>query len=331
MPHADGGVVWLSVRSAPLGGRHDRVRLRADHRGRGARRARPARIATIVDDSPDLVWMFDGRRADRVRQPVGLDRARAAPGRGDRPPVARDHASRRRADAARRARRRRPGRAAHAAARAAPARARRRRGAGSRARRRCASAAGSAIAVEITGRDVTRTRAAEDAGRRLSSQLEALVAGAPDGIVMVDEHEPDRGHQRAGVLAAGARAAPGRAGRPEHRRAGRRACARLLAEPDAAIARLQRDRRGAASRCASIFFECADGRRDRLRLRAAATAGRLWTVPRHHAVQAPGGGAARVPGHDEPRDQDAAVGDRGRGGAAARRRAAGSASASWPR
>ena len=31
-----------------------------------------ARIATIVDDSPDLVWMFDEPRADRVREPVGL-------------------------------------------------------------------------------------------------------------------------------------------------------------------------------------------------------------------------------------------------------------------
>ena len=46
---------------------------------------------------------------------------------------------------------------------------------------------GKAVAVEITGRDVTRTRAAEDMGRKLSSQLEALVAGAPDGIMMVDE------------------------------------------------------------------------------------------------------------------------------------------------
>ena len=47
----------------------------------------------------------------------------------------------------------------------------------------------SAIAVEITGRDVSRTRAAEDEGRRLSSQLEALVAGAPYGILMIDEFE----------------------------------------------------------------------------------------------------------------------------------------------
>ena len=59
--------------------------------------------------------------------------------------------------------------------------------AGSRARRRCASAAADAIAVEITGRDVTRTRAAEDAGRRLAEQLKALVAGAPYGIIMVDQ------------------------------------------------------------------------------------------------------------------------------------------------
>ena len=37
---------------------------------------------------------------------------------------------------------------------------------------------GKAVAVELTGRDVTRTRAAEDMGRKLSSQLEALVAGS---------------------------------------------------------------------------------------------------------------------------------------------------------
>ncbi len=45
---------------------------------------------------------------------------------------------------------------------------------------------GRAIAVEITGRDVTRMRAAEDRGDQLSTQLEALVASAPDGIIMAD-------------------------------------------------------------------------------------------------------------------------------------------------
>ena len=64
---------------------------------------------------------------------------------------------------------------------------------------------GSAIAVEITGRDVTRTRAAEDEGRRLASQLEGArrrrAGRDPDGRPA----RPDRGHQRAGLLAAGAR------------------------------------------------------------------------------------------------------------------------------
>ena len=127
---------------------------------------------------------------------------------------------------------------------------------------------GVAIAVEITGRDVTRTRAAEEQGRRLSSQLEALVAGAPDGIVMIDSDDRIAiiNQQACSLLELGDEPADISA-----LLTGLRA---LLADPEAAIARLQEI---AAQRdpVRFLFLECRDGRRmscDYVPLEA----GRLW-------------------------------------------------------
>ena len=191
---------------------------------------------------------------------------------------------------------------------------------------------GTAIAVEITGRDVTRTRAAEDEGRRL-----VLAArGARRRRARRHHHgrraRPDRGHQRAGVLAARARDAPGGADRPGPERMFA-SLRRLLADPRPAIARLREiAERGETVRF--VFFECADGRRvsfDHVPLGDDGAAGRLWMFRDITQFKLAGGGAARVPGHDEPRDQDAAVGHRRRGRAAAAAPASASASASWPR
>ena len=252
VPHADGGhrlgrrALGAAARTGTIV-----VRLHADHRGRGQGARVGARIATLVDDSPDLVWMFDGAGLIEYASPsfsaaLGL-RQDEVIGRLWRALTHPD----RRARPARRARRRRPGRAAHAAcsscacARATAA------GAGSRARRRCASAAASAIAVEITGRDVTRTRAAEDEGRRLSSQLEALVAGAPDGIVMARRGRAgSRSSTSRRARCWSSRSAPRSSSAPRSPRCCP-ACDRLLAEPEAGDRAAARDRRRPASRCAS--------------------------------------------------------------------------------
>src|SRR4051812_18453426 len=58
LPAADGGALWFTVRSAPLGdgtiiAAHTPI-TEAEAKARAS-----ARVATIVDDSPDLVWMFD--------------------------------------------------------------------------------------------------------------------------------------------------------------------------------------------------------------------------------------------------------------------------------
>ena len=59
VPHADGGLVWLSMRSARL---PDGTIVAPSRRSARPRRrpARPRASRTMVDDSPDLVWMFDG-------------------------------------------------------------------------------------------------------------------------------------------------------------------------------------------------------------------------------------------------------------------------------
>jgi PAS domain S-box-containing protein len=185
LPHADGGTVWFAVRSAarPDG----TIASMYTPISEGEAKARGnARISTLVDDSPDLVWMFDGQglieyaspsfaAALGMRQDEIIGRLwRALTHPLDVPVL----------------------RAALAGAgpdepRTGLIEVRLRTAAGSwvwvegQATLRFRGKA--AVAVELVGRDVTRTRAAEDKGRRLSSQLEALVAGAPYGILMIDQ------------------------------------------------------------------------------------------------------------------------------------------------
>ena len=58
IPHADGGHIWVAVRSAA---RPDGTIISAYTQitEAEAKARASARIATLVDDSPDLVWMFD--------------------------------------------------------------------------------------------------------------------------------------------------------------------------------------------------------------------------------------------------------------------------------
>ena len=136
---------------------------------------------------------------------------------------------------------------------------------------------GRAIAVEITGRDVTRMRAAEDTRRQLSTQLEALVASAPDGIIMADAEGRIVRHQRAGLHADGAGDRPERADGPGPGVCSAARCA------GCSSTRSARSRTCARWPTANepvrfIHFECNDGRRvgfDFVPLRDDG--GRLWT------------------------------------------------------
>jgi PAS domain S-box-containing protein len=137
---------------------------------------------------------------------------------------------------------------------------------------------GSAIAIEIIGRDVTRTRAAEDEGRRLASQLKALVAGAPYGILMVDKNG------RIAVINDHACSLLEVGQRPDElvgseSQAIFPSLERLLAEPAAAIAKL-REVAEIGETVRFLHFECLDGRRvsfDHVPLGEDGSAGRLWT------------------------------------------------------
>jgi PAS domain S-box-containing protein len=272
LPGAD-GVVWFSVRSAPLGDGTIISAYTPISEAEAKARA-TARVATIVDDSPDLVWMFDSAGLIEYSSPavsvaLGLRQDEII----GRPWWAITHSE----DVPKL-------RAALAAA--GPDEPRtpllelrlRTREGGWRWVEGQATLRfrnGKAVAVEITGRDVTRTRAAEDMGRRLSSQLEALVAGALDGIVLLDEHgriavindqacslldlalaPDDVIGQRPGVLVPGVH--------------------RLLAEPDAAIARLREIAAGGKPE-RFVFLETVDGRRLSFDFVPLAHGGRLWT------------------------------------------------------
>ncbi|WP_169542049.1 ATP-binding protein [Solirubrobacter soli] len=276
IPHADGGHVWVAARSAP---RPDGTIIsvytpisEAEAKARAS-----ARIATLVDDSPDLVWMFDahglieyaspsfsatlGLRQDEVigrlwralTHPLDVPVLRAAIGDAgpDEPRTGIIEVRLRKAD----------GTWVWVEGQATL----RFRG-------------GTAIAVEIIGRDVTRTRAAEDAGRRLGEQLKALVAGAPYGILMLDQtgHIAVVNEQACSLLDLDER--------PEEL-IGRdtnvimTAMERILAEPERDVARLREvAKTGETVRFVSI--DCADGRRisyDHVPLGEEGAAGRLWS------------------------------------------------------
>jgi PAS domain S-box-containing protein len=266
VPHPEGGVVWLSMRSARL--EDGTVASAFVTIGEAEAKARSAaRIATMVEESPDLVWMFDGRglieyaspsvtTALGLRQDELIGRLWRALTHPDDVPVLRA-----------------------ALANAGPDEPRTpllelrlRAGDGTwrwvegQATLRFRS--GVAIAVEITARDVTRTRAAEEQGRRLSSQLEALVAGAPDGIVMVDSDD------RIAIVNEQACSLLELREPPADAAALLDALRALIVDPEAAIDRL---REIAARRepVRFLFLECRDGRRmgcDYVPLEA----GQLW-------------------------------------------------------
>ena len=259
IPHADGGHVWVAVRSAP---RPDGTIISAytqiTEAEAKARASRPHRHARRRLPRPRL----DVRRprADRVRQPVVQRRARPAPGRGDRPPVARAHAPARRPRPARRARRRRPRRAAHrrsSRSACAPATA---AGSGSRARRRCASAAAPrsrsrSSAATSPARAPPRTRAA---GSACSSRRSS--PARPYGILMLD--------QTGRIAVVNEQACSlldlTRAPRGAHRRATPRSSAAPASAcsptPSADVARL-REIAKAGETVRFVSVDCADGRR----------------------------------------------------------------------
>jgi PAS domain S-box-containing protein len=273
LPTLDGGVVWFSVRSAPVGDGTIAAAYTEISEAEAKARA-AARETTIVDDSPDLVWMFDANGLIEYASPsvslaLGL-RQDEIIGRLWRAITHFEDVPKLRA----------------AIASAGPDEPRtpllelrlRTRDGGWRwveGQGTLRFHNNKAVAVEITGRDVTRTRAAEDMGRRVSGQLEALVAGAPDGIIMADEHgriavvneqacslleleigPDDLVGQSPNVLMPSIR--------------------RLLAEPEVAVARLH-EIAGRDEPERFVFFECADGRRVSFDYMPLQDGGRLWT------------------------------------------------------
>lgn len=187
LPHADGGHVWVSARSAPLAD-GTIVTAYTQITEAEAKARQTARVATLVDDSPDLVWMFDSSglieyaspsfgAALGLRQDEVIGRLWRAITHPLDVPVLRQAL----------------GEAGPEEPRTGLIEVRLRKSDGNwvwvEGQATLRFRGNSVVAVEITGRDVTRTRAAEDEGRRLSSQLEALVAGAPYGILMFDRFD----------------------------------------------------------------------------------------------------------------------------------------------
>ncbi len=276
MPHADGSHVWVSARSVP---QPDGTIISAYTQisEAEAKARETARVGTLVDDSPDMVWMFDGHglieyaspsfsAALGMRQDEVLGRLwRALTHPLDVPAL----------------------RAALADAgpdnpRTKIIELRLRASDGSwvwvEGQATLRFRAGSAIAVEIIGRDVTRTRAAEDEGRRLASQLKALVAGAPYGILMLDQF------RRIAVVNEYACSLLELTERPDEL-VGKESNAvvpglqRLLEDPAEALVKL-REMADLGTTARFVTFECADGRRvsvDHVPLGDNGSAGRLWT------------------------------------------------------
>ena len=187
LPTADGEILWVSYRSAPLEDgtiasvftpiRHDEARARAS-----------ARIATLVEESPDLIWIFDAHgqieyASPSVHQRLGwrpedligrLWRALVHPSDyagvksalvGARPEEPRSDVLSHRVRAADGTWRWLEGQAV------------------------VRFKGGMPSSMELIARDVTKRHAAEEEGRRLATQLEALVAGVPDGIIMIGADE----------------------------------------------------------------------------------------------------------------------------------------------
>ncbi len=272
IPVADGTVVWFAVRSAPtIDGFIASIFTQITEAEAKARSA--ARITTLVDEAPDLVWMFDanglieyaspsvaaalGLRQDEVigrlwralthPEDVPVLRKAIADAGPDEPRTGMFEVRLRTRDGAWRSVQGQGTMRFHL---------------------------GRATAVEITGRDVTRTRAAEESGRRLTAQLEGLVAGSPDGICLIDEDNRiavindmactllDTGMSPADLLGQS----------PSVLESGMR---RVLADPSAGIARVRE--LGASDQPERfIALECADGRRmslDYVPLRSAGGCG----------------------------------------------------------
>jgi PAS domain S-box-containing protein len=276
LPHADGGHIWVSARSVP---QPDGTIISAYTQitEAEAKARETARVGTMVDDSPDMVWMFDAHglieyaspsfsAALGMRQDEVIGRLWRALTHPLDVPVLRSAL----ADAG-------PDNP-----RTGMIEVRLRASNGSwvwvEGQATLRFHAGSAIAIEIIGRDVTRTRAAEDEGRRLASQLKALVAGAPYGILMLDKNG------RIAVINEHACSLLEVGQRPDElvgseSKAIFPSLERLLAEPAAAIAKL-REVAEIGETVRFVHFECLDGRRvsfDHVPLGEDGAAGRLWT------------------------------------------------------
>lgn len=266
-------VLWVAVRSAPT---EDGLIAsvftpitEAEARARSA-----ARITTLVDESPDLVWMFDASGiieyaspsvADALglRQDEVLGRLWRALTHPEDVPVLRA-----------------------ALADAGPDEPRtkilelRLRTRDNEYRTIAGQATlrflnGKAIAVEITGRDITRTRAAERRGDKLSGQLEALVANAPDGIIMADAEGKIVVINEQACSLLELAVDPADVIGKDPRLIGT-AIRKLLADPETAIERL-RAITAAGEPVRFVHFECNDGRRVGLDFVPLADGGRLWT------------------------------------------------------
>lgn len=269
----DEDIIWVAVRSAPTpDGLIASVFTPITEAEAKARSA--ARITTLVDESPDLVWMFDasgiieyaspsvadalGLRQDEVLgrlwralthpEDVPVLRAALADAGPDEPRTKMLELRLRTRDGAYRT---------------------------IQGQATLRFRMGRAIAVEITGRDITRTRAAELRSDTLSSQLQALIASAPDGIIMADadgsivvineqacslmelDREPDELMGQSSSLIAGA-------------------IRKLVAEPELAIAQL-RTIAEKKEPVRFVHFECNDGRRVGFDFVPLADGGRLWT------------------------------------------------------
>jgi len=269
----DEDIIWVAVRSAPTSdGLIASVFTPITNAEAKARAA--ARITTLVDESPDLVWMFDasgiieyaspsvadalGLRQDEVLgrlwralthpEDVPVLRAALADAGPDEPRTKMLELRLRTRDGAYRTIQGQATLRFHM---------------------------GRAIAVEITGRDITRTRAAEVRGDALSSQLQALIASAPDGILMAEadgtivvineqacslmelDRLPDELiGENASLISVAIR--------------------KLVADPELAIAQL-RTIADAKKPVRFVHFECNDGRRVGLDFVPLADGGRLWT------------------------------------------------------